>query len=252
MVAGLGGADEVVVGDVEVGPGRGEAGSQLVGPVLRGEALLLGGPGHLLPVLVGAGEEEDVVADQAVPAGQGVGVDRGVGVPDVGRVLDVVDRCGDVEAGHCPVAYRPGRDPDLTRPGPRTAVPAMATTGPPTARRSGSGWPSTASARTVTGHVLLVRAARYLTVAGRWFLPGGGIDHGEDPVDGPGAGVRRGDRAHVEVGELGGALRRVHPARRGRPAHRQDRLRHRVVLRRTSGTKPTARPTPPGGDPSTR
>jgi 8-oxo-dGTP pyrophosphatase MutT (NUDIX family) len=32
------------------------------------------------------------------------------------------------------------------------------------------------------GLVLLVRAARFLTVAGRWFLPGGGIDHGEDPV----------------------------------------------------------------------
>lgn len=30
--------------------------------------------------------------------------------------------------------------------------------------------------------VLLVRAATFLTVAGRWFLPGGGIDHGEDPV----------------------------------------------------------------------
>jgi 8-oxo-dGTP pyrophosphatase MutT (NUDIX family) len=32
--------------------------------------------------------------------------------------------------------------------------------------------------------VLLVRAAPYLTVAGQWFLPGGGLDHGEDPVDG--------------------------------------------------------------------
>jgi 8-oxo-dGTP diphosphatase len=30
--------------------------------------------------------------------------------------------------------------------------------------------------------VLLVRAAAFLTVAGRWFLPGGGIDHGEDPA----------------------------------------------------------------------
>jgi 8-oxo-dGTP diphosphatase len=30
--------------------------------------------------------------------------------------------------------------------------------------------------------VLLVRAASFLTVAGRWFLPGGGIDHGEDPA----------------------------------------------------------------------
>ena len=31
------------------------------------------------------------------------------------------------------------------------------------------------------GRILLVRAASYLTVAGHWFLPGGGIDHGEDP-----------------------------------------------------------------------
>jgi 8-oxo-dGTP diphosphatase len=32
--------------------------------------------------------------------------------------------------------------------------------------------------------VLLVRAARSLTVRGRWFLPGGGLEHGEDPVSG--------------------------------------------------------------------
>ena len=34
------------------------------------------------------------------------------------------------------------------------------------------------------GRVLLVRAAPHLTVAGQWFLPGGGLDHGEHPVDG--------------------------------------------------------------------
>lgn len=33
------------------------------------------------------------------------------------------------------------------------------------------------------GRLLLVRAAPYLTVAGWWFLPGGGVEHGEDPVD---------------------------------------------------------------------
>ncbi|MGA3148567.1 MAG: NUDIX domain-containing protein [Acidimicrobiales bacterium] len=57
------------------------------------------------------------------------------------------------------------------------------------------------------GHrVLLVRAARYLTVAGRWFLPGGGIDHGEDPV----AALRREfteeTGLQVEVGDLRGIL----------------------------------------------
>jgi 8-oxo-dGTP pyrophosphatase MutT (NUDIX family) len=29
--------------------------------------------------------------------------------------------------------------------------------------------------------VLLARGAPHLTVAGRWFLPGGGVDHGEHP-----------------------------------------------------------------------
>jgi 8-oxo-dGTP pyrophosphatase MutT (NUDIX family) len=33
------------------------------------------------------------------------------------------------------------------------------------------------------GDFLLVRAAPHLTVAGRWFLPGGGVDHGEQPVE---------------------------------------------------------------------
>jgi 8-oxo-dGTP diphosphatase len=56
------------------------------------------------------------------------------------------------------------------------------------------------------GNVLLVRAARYLTVAGQWFLPGGGIGHGEDPV----AALRREfteeTGLEVEVGALKGVL----------------------------------------------
>jgi len=35
-----------------------------------------------------------------------------------------------------------------------------------------------------SGRVLLARAALSLTIAGRWFLPGGGLDHGESPVAG--------------------------------------------------------------------
>lgn len=32
--------------------------------------------------------------------------------------------------------------------------------------------------------ILLVRASATSTVPGRWFLPGGGLEHGEDPLEG--------------------------------------------------------------------
>ncbi len=56
------------------------------------------------------------------------------------------------------------------------------------------------------GSVLLVRAARYLTVAGRWFLPGGGIDHGEDPVTALEREFAEETGLRVEVGPLKGVL----------------------------------------------
>ena len=86
-MAGLGGADEVVVGDVEQLPGLAEPLAGAVGVLPGRDAVGLGRPLHLEAVLVGAGEEEDVVAEQAVPAGQGVGGDRRVGVADVGASL---------------------------------------------------------------------------------------------------------------------------------------------------------------------
>ena len=105
----LGGPDEVVVRDPETGPSLGEPGGHLVGPLQGSHPLLFGSPCHLLSVFVSAGQEEDIVTDQPVPTGQGVGVDRRVGVPDVGRVLDVVDGRGDEVSGHCLSAYRPRR-----------------------------------------------------------------------------------------------------------------------------------------------
>ena len=33
------------------------------------------------------------------------------------------------------------------------------------------------------GRLLLARASPLLSVRGRWFLPGGGVQHGENPVD---------------------------------------------------------------------
>jgi 8-oxo-dGTP pyrophosphatase MutT (NUDIX family) len=60
--------------------------------------------------------------------------------------------------------------------------------------------------RSDDGLVLLVRAAPTLTVAGQWFLPGGGLEHGEEPD----AGLRREFAEEtgldVEVGRLLGVL----------------------------------------------
>jgi len=50
------------------------------------------------------------------------------------------------------------------------------------------------------GRILLVRAASYLTVAGMWFLPGGGVEHGETPA----ASLRR--EVHEETGLAIGSL----------------------------------------------
>ena len=38
-------------------------------------------------------------------------------------------------------------------------------------------------ARDPEGRLLLARAAPSLTLRGRWFLPGGGVKHGESPTD---------------------------------------------------------------------
>jgi hypothetical protein len=100
VVARLGRADEVVVADVEDVPGLLESRGRGVRPVTGRHVVLGRRVGHLLAVLVGAGEELGLVADQPVPTGHGVGVDGAVGVAHVRGVVHVVDRGGDVEATH--------------------------------------------------------------------------------------------------------------------------------------------------------
>ena len=99
-VAVLGRAEEVVVGDVEAGPGLDEPRRGAVGPLLRRHPVLLGSLGDLEAVLVGAREELDLVTAESVPAGDRVGVDRRVRRAQVRRVGDVVDRRRQVEARH--------------------------------------------------------------------------------------------------------------------------------------------------------
>jgi hypothetical protein len=96
-VAGFGGADIVVVGDAHALPERLELGGDLVGELLRRDAGGSGGALDLLAVLVSAGEEEGVVAEQAVAAADDVGGDGGVSVADVRARVDVVNGGREVE-----------------------------------------------------------------------------------------------------------------------------------------------------------
>ena len=97
LVTEFGGADEVVVGDAHAVPQGVERGGDPVGELLRGDAGGVGGALDLLAVLVGAGEEEGVVAEQAMAPGEDVRDDGGIGVADVGARVDVVDRRGEIE-----------------------------------------------------------------------------------------------------------------------------------------------------------
>jgi hypothetical protein len=96
-VAGLGRADEVVVGDLEVLPRLGELRRDRIGERLRIESGRVGGPLDVEAVLVGSGQEQHLVAEQPVPARQRVADDRRVGVTQVRFGVDVVDRRGGVE-----------------------------------------------------------------------------------------------------------------------------------------------------------
>src|SRR5207302_8039038 len=93
-------ADEAVVADVELRPQVGEGRGHGIHLFLRGDTPLGGDAFDIDAVLVGAGQQEDVVTAQAVIAGDRIGGDGGVGVANVGYVIGVIDGRGQVIGGH--------------------------------------------------------------------------------------------------------------------------------------------------------
>ena len=96
LVLGVAGADEEVVGRVDPPRDLLEPLGVALGQLARRDPLALGGLGDRLAVLVGAGQEEDLVAALAHVPREHVGGDRRIHVAEVGLTVDVVDRCGDV------------------------------------------------------------------------------------------------------------------------------------------------------------
>ena len=56
--------------------------------------------------------------------------------------------------------------------------------------------------RDAEGRLLLARASSSLTIGGRWFLPGGGVQHGEAPVDSLRREIEEESGLSVTVGPL--------------------------------------------------
>ena len=96
-VAGVGRADEEVVRDVDARHQLLETEGVAIGELLRRHPLALGGLRDGLAVLVGAREEEHVLAALAHMPGQDVRPDGRVRMAEVRRGVHVVDRGGDVE-----------------------------------------------------------------------------------------------------------------------------------------------------------
>ena len=123
FVPGLGGAYEDVVTDGELFPRSLERRGDPVHPRLRVLSRLLGGLGHLLPVLVHPDREVDILTAQPPVPGHTVGADLLVGVPQVGLAVRVVD-CGGDEVLTCH-SFRPRpRAGHRCRAGCRAGAPA--------------------------------------------------------------------------------------------------------------------------------
>ena len=90
---GLSGADEVVIGRIHRFQDRQPRGfDQAVHPLLRCDAAGVRGSLHLGAVLVGAGQEPDILSALTMPAGQEIASRRRIRVTDVRGIVDVVDR----------------------------------------------------------------------------------------------------------------------------------------------------------------
>jgi hypothetical protein len=76
-------------------------------PLLRRQTALGSGVGYLGCVLIHTGQKEHVSADKAVMTGYDVGYCGGVQVANVGPIVDIIDRRGDVEL-FCGVAHEGG------------------------------------------------------------------------------------------------------------------------------------------------
>ena len=96
-MARLGGADEIIVRDVERFIHGLERGGILIGKSLGCDAVFFSRLGDLFAVLVSAGQEHDIFAIQALKTRHDVGQDGLIRVAEVRQAVYVGDSGGDVK-----------------------------------------------------------------------------------------------------------------------------------------------------------
>ena len=103
------GADKVIVGDAQFLKSILKRLRILIGPLLRRHSVLRGGLDNLGRMLIGAGQEEHIIATEPVIAGHNVGQRGGVDMPDVRAIVHIINRRGDIEF-HSRHILAPSRD----------------------------------------------------------------------------------------------------------------------------------------------
>jgi hypothetical protein len=91
-------ADEVIIGDSEPLPERLEAFDHFIAVSFWIHSPLLCCLLNLLTMFICTGEEKNLTALQPFVTGEDVSGDGGVGMADMGDIIDIVDRGGDVES----------------------------------------------------------------------------------------------------------------------------------------------------------
>ena len=93
------GADELIVLDAELGPQGLELAADAVHEFLRGLPGRFGGLDDLVAVLVRAGQEPRILAEQRMETAQAVRNDGRIGVPKVRAGVHVINRCRNIKRG---------------------------------------------------------------------------------------------------------------------------------------------------------
>jgi hypothetical protein len=93
----LGGANEIVVGNVEPHPELLESLMKFIDMFLRAHTNVIGGLLDFLPMLIGAGQKKDFNPFETFVTGNYIRRDGGVGMAYMGDIVHVINRSGDIK-----------------------------------------------------------------------------------------------------------------------------------------------------------